>query len=74
MKGVLSNIKNYDLMTEEDIKIRREEKAVNIVKMVIELRNKKEKELGRKLTDDEYKNLENSVFSKKENENGTKTV
>ena len=74
MKGVLSNIKNYDLMTEEDIKLRREEKAVNIVKMVIELRNKKEKELGRKLTDDEYKNLENSVFNKKENKNGTKTV
>ena len=74
MKGVLSNIKNYDLMTEEDIKIRREEKAVNIVKMVIELKNKKEKELGRKLTDDEYKNLENSVFNKKENKNGTKTV
>ena len=74
MKGILSNIKNYDLMTEEDIKLRREEKAVNIVKMVIELRNKKEKELGRKLTDDEYKNLENSVFNKKENKNGTKTV
>ena len=74
MKGVLSNIKNYDLLTEEDIKLRREEKAVNIVKMVIELRNKKEKELGRKLTDDEYENLENSVFNKKENENGTKTV
>ena len=65
MKGILSNIKNYDLMTEEDIKLRREEKAVNIVKMVIELKNKKEKELGRKLTDDEYKNLENSVFNKK---------
>ncbi len=74
MKGVLNNIKNYDLTTEEDIKLRREEKAVNIVKMVIELRNKKEKELGRKLTDDEYKNLENSVFNKKENKNGTKTV
>ena len=74
MKGILSNIKNYDLMTGEDIKLRREEKAVNIVKMVIELRNKKEKELGRKLTDDEYKNLENSVFNKKENKNGTKTV
>ena len=74
MKGVLSNIKNYDLMTEEDIKLRREEKAVNIVKMVIELRNKKEKELGRKLTDDQYKNLENSILNKKENENGTKTV
>ena len=74
MKGVLSNIKNYDLMTEEDIKLRREEKAVNIVKMVIELRNKKEKELGRKLTGDEYKNLENSVFNKKENENGAKTI
>jgi hypothetical protein len=74
MKGILSNIKNYDLMTEEDIKLRREEKAVNIVKMVIELRNKKEKELGRKLTDDEYKNLENSVFNKKENKDGTKTV
>jgi hypothetical protein len=74
MKGVLSNIKNYDLMSEEDIKLRREEKAVNIVKMVIELRNKKEKELGRKLTDDEYKDLENSVFNKKENENGTKKI
>ena len=74
MKGVLSNIKNYDLITEEDIKLRREEKAVNIVKMVIELRNKKEKELGRKLTDDEYENLENSIFNKKENENGTKKI
>ena len=74
MKGVLSNIKNYDLMTKKDIKLRREEKAINIVKMVIELRNKKEKELGRKLTDDEYKNLENSVFNKKENENGTKKI
>ena len=74
MKGILSNIKNYDLMTEEDVKLRREEKAVNIVKMVIELKNKKEKELGRKLTDDEYENLENSVFNKKENENGTKKI
>ena len=74
MKGILSNIKNYDLMTEEDVKLRREEKAVNIVRMVIELKNKKEKELGRKLADDEYKNLENSVFNKKENKNGTKTV
>ena len=74
MKGILSNIKNYDLMTEEDVKLRREEKAVNIVKMVIELKNKKEKELGRKLTDDEYENLENSIFNKKENENGTKKI
>lgn len=45
--------------------VKNEVKAVELVRKVLDTMHKKEKELGRKLTHEEYKEIENSILNVK---------